>query len=233
MEAAKAFSINQSLISNEVPFRNGKIRFLVLILLALVLVTLMFAFNNPQALQDSIMKELKLSETQFNMLYTIIALPNLFCPFFVGIAIDFIGVKISLIVLMICIVCFQAIVACGAVYHSYETMLVGRMLFGIAMEGVTVAQTCFVSYWFLGKELAFAIGMATTLPELGSALNSLITPIIYEKSQNIGTPLLTSVGLCVFGLICACGAVYIDKIADEEDRQHNLRVVTDDEDIMS
>ena len=93
-------------------------------------------------------------------------------------------------------------------------MLIGRMLFGIAMESIAVTSTCFVSYWFLGKELAFSIGLVTTLPELGSALNSVITPLIYENTQSLGAPLLTSVGLCFIGFLSACGAAYIDKIAD-------------------
>lgn len=113
------------------------------------------------------------------MLYTIIALPNIIFPFFIGIIIDYIGVRVAFVVLTFGVIIFQTVVAVGGVTHSFQTMLIGRMLFGIAVESLSVAQTCFVSYWFLGKELAFAIGVATTLPELGNALNSVITPIIF------------------------------------------------------
>ena len=47
------------------------------------------------------------------------------------------------------------------------------------------AQASFVSFWFFGKELAFALGLAITIPELGNALNSFLTPIIYEKTQSL------------------------------------------------
>lgn len=98
------------------------------------------------------------------MLYTVIALPNIICPFFIGIIIDIIGIKIAAIGLTFAVVILQIVVAQGAVNKSYNTMIIGRLLFGIAMEGLNVVQTCFVSYWFLGKELAFALGIATTIP---------------------------------------------------------------------
>jgi hypothetical protein len=62
--------------------------------------------------------------------------------------------------------------------------------------------------------LAFSIGLATTLPELGNALNSLITPIVYDSTKKLGPPLFISVGICFISFCCACIAVYIDKKAD-------------------
>lgn len=85
------------------------------------------------------------------MLYTIIALPNIFFPFFVGVIIDYLGIRIAFISLTLGVVIFQAIVAFGGVFKSFQIMLIGRMFFGIAIESLNVAQTCFVSYWFLGK----------------------------------------------------------------------------------
>jgi MFS family permease len=111
----------------------------------------MYSFNNPQALQDSITKELQISPTQFNMLYTIIALPNIFFPIIVGVIIDYLGIRMALVVLTFAAMVFQTVVALGASNLSFETMLVGRMFFGIAVESLGVVQTCFVSYWFLGK----------------------------------------------------------------------------------
>lgn len=44
--------------SDQKPYRHGKIRFFTLFLLAMVVFGNQYAFNNPQALQDSIMEEL-------------------------------------------------------------------------------------------------------------------------------------------------------------------------------
>ena len=40
--------------TDRVPYRNGPIRFFLLFLLAMVVFGNQYAFNNPQALQDSI-----------------------------------------------------------------------------------------------------------------------------------------------------------------------------------
>lgn len=67
------------------------------------------------------------------MLYTIIALPNIVFPFFVGIVIDFIGVRVAFVVLTFGVIVFQTVVAIGGVTHNFQTMLIGRMFFGIAV----------------------------------------------------------------------------------------------------
>jgi hypothetical protein len=63
--------------------------------------------------------------------------------------------------------------------------------------------------------LAFALGLAITIPELGNALNSYLTPIIFENINSLGLPLFTSVGICFLSFICAIWAAYLDKAADE------------------
>lgn len=66
------------------------------------------------------------------MLYTIFALPNIFTAFFIGVLIDFLGVRIGIITLSSGVALFQIIIAIGGYNNSYYTILVGRMLFGIA-----------------------------------------------------------------------------------------------------
>jgi len=66
------------------------------------------------------------------MLYTIFALPNIFATFIIGFLIDFLGVRIGLVALSLGVAVFQCIVAAGGASKSYTTMLIGRMLFGIA-----------------------------------------------------------------------------------------------------
>lgn len=47
--------------STQKPYRHGRIRFVTLFLLAMVVFGNQYAFNNPQALQDSLMEELDIS----------------------------------------------------------------------------------------------------------------------------------------------------------------------------
>jgi hypothetical protein len=71
-----------------------------------------------------------------------------------------------------------------------------------------------ISIWFEGTEQLFALGVEITFLELGNALNTHLTPLIFDSSQNLGDPLLFSFGLCLIGFAFACTAVYIDKRAD-------------------
>ncbi|CAM5999938.1 unnamed protein product [Sphagnum balticum] len=74
---------------------------------------------------------------------------------------------------------FQLVIAVGGYTKSYATIIVGRLLIGLATESLCIAQNAMVSFWFKGKELALAIGVAVNFPELTNALNSAVTPVIY------------------------------------------------------
>jgi MFS family permease len=145
----------------------------------------------------------------------VFAFPNIFTTLILGILIDFLGVRIGVISLSIGVALAQLIVAFGGQYYSYNTLLIGRMIFGIASESLITAQASIMSFWFKGKELAFALGIILTSPELGNALNSYLSPIVYESTQSLGAPLFLSVGFCVLSVICGVILVYIDMKADK------------------
>lgn len=96
-------------------------------------------------------EDLGIGETQFQLLYTIFAFPNIFATFFLGFLIDFMGVRIGLVALAIGVVVFQLVIAIGGYAYSYTTILIGRMLFGLASESLITAQASMVSFWFKGK----------------------------------------------------------------------------------
>lgn len=56
-----------------------------------------------------------------------------------------------------------------------------------------------------------------TVPELASAANSFITPLIFDHYQHLALPLFFSVILCIFSFLCAILIVIIDKRADREE----------------
>lgn len=161
------------------PYRGKKVRFWVLLLLSMVIFGNQYAFNNPQALEKSIEHDLEIKETAYDMLYTAFSLPNIFATFILGYLIDYLGVRTGIVTLAVGITLFQLVIAIGGYAYSYKTILIGRILFGIASESLVTAQASMVSFWFKGKELALALGIAITFPELGNALNSWLTPLIY------------------------------------------------------
>jgi len=122
---------------------------------------------------------LDISEADFQLFYSLYALPNIFTLLFIGYLCDLFGVRISIMVLSGLIALFQLLIAVGGYAKSYYTILVGRILFGVVSEAVFIPQASIISFWFRGKEQAFALGIAITFPEMGNALNSYLTPIIF------------------------------------------------------
>lgn len=98
------------------------------------------------------------------MLYTVFAFPNIFATFIIGFLIDYLGVRVGLIALSTGVAVFQLVIAIGGYAYSYTTILIGRIMFGLASESLITAQASMVSFWFKGKELAFALGIAVTFP---------------------------------------------------------------------
>ncbi|CAD8118594.1 unnamed protein product [Paramecium sonneborni] len=202
-------------------FRQTKWRFLAVSLAALILLGNNYSFDNPQALQTQIQQELEINIIQFNLLYSVFALPNIFLTILGGMIIDRLGVRFGIFTFTLIVTIGQLIIALGGKFNEYSLMLLGRAIFGVASENLIIAQSTFVSLWFKGSELATAMGIIMTIPELGGALNSLLTPLIYESSQKLSVPLFTSVGFCLFSFACGIVLVYLDKFADKYDQRQS------------
>ncbi|KAJ3315161.1 hypothetical protein HDV04_004302 [Boothiomyces sp. JEL0838] len=98
----------------------------------------------------------------------------MFLPFLGGQLIDRYDSRYVLLVLSSVICIGQTIFAIGVTTRDFNLMLIGRTLFGIGGECVSVVQASITTTWFQGKELAFALGMR----RLGSMLNSISSPRI-------------------------------------------------------
>ncbi|CAD8202056.1 unnamed protein product [Paramecium pentaurelia] len=202
-------------------FRQTKWRFLAVSLAALILLGNNYSFDNPQALQTQIQQQLGISIIQFNLLYSVFALPNIFLTILGGMIIDRLGVRFGIFTFTLIVTIGQLIIALGGQFNQYSLMLLGRAIFGVASENLIIAQSTFVSLWFKGSELATAMGIIMTVPELGGALNSLLTPLIYQSSQKLSVPLFASVGFCLFSFICGMILVYLDKYAEKYDQRQS------------
>ena len=133
------------------PYRNGKIRFLLLFLASMTVFSNHYSFNNPQALESYMIQDLNISIAQFQLLYTVFALPNIITTFFFGYFVDYFGVKISLIIFSVAILVFQVMVAIGGYVYSYIVILIGRLLFGLASGGLISSLAAILTFWFKGK----------------------------------------------------------------------------------
>ena len=131
--------------------RKSNIRFVMLALLCASLFGNHFCFNIMQALEVPLIEELDINVTQFNYFYTGFALPNIFLAVFVGMLVDVVGVRLMFFLMCLCSTLFQVLIMVGVYYHSFVTILIGRILFGIVSEGLITTQLSFMAMWFIGK----------------------------------------------------------------------------------
>ena len=75
--------------------RKTRIRFFALAMAALLMFGNNYAFDNPQALQKQIMRDVGVSSPQYNMLYSAFSFPNIFMTLAGGFMIDFLGFRVT------------------------------------------------------------------------------------------------------------------------------------------
>jgi nitrate/nitrite transporter NarK len=182
---------------------EGSSRWLLLFLSTGAMLCSYLAFDQPSALKNALQGELKLSDFQFNALYTVDALPNIVWPLFAGMLVDYIGASASFTLFVMAICCGQLALAVGVSSSNFVLMLVGRGLFGMGAEAVSVAQVNFIdnnhndcipltssvvlfqnarlSSWFEGKEKSFSLGINLSMARLGTVLNYYVSPILLTR----------------------------------------------------
>jgi len=203
------------------PFRLTSWKWLALALMNLILFGYLGVFDSPQPLQTQIMKEFKIGEDKYNLLYAFMAAPNIILPIFAGVLVDKMGARLSLIVFGTLVVLGQMIFGYGAQIMSFNMMLAGRVVYSLGADPLNIAQVVMVNKWFKGKELALAISLGSLMAGGGKAFNSAIIPIVYDIAQNIHVPLYFGGFICFLSLICAIVMVIWDKINDKREIQYN------------
>jgi MFS family permease len=133
------------------PFRQGPVRFVALVVLALTAVGELYTFNIPQAIEESFKEQLEISESQFELLYTYYALPNIFTTVLLGAFMDIVGIRIGVVLMACTLAIGQSVCAFGAGIDSFGTILAGRVIAGISAESLMTAQTALVCLWFAGQ----------------------------------------------------------------------------------
>ena len=168
---------------------NLHLRWIVLALACSLLFGNYYAYDNPAALNISLQQFLGHSyddwQYELNLLYAVYSFPNMFLPLLGGQLIDRYPPHRILIIFSLIITVGQTIFSIGVTFKSFPTMIIGRILFGIGSESVSVIQSSITTMFFKDKELAFALGMNIAIARLGSVTNSILTPLIVA---NFGVP---------------------------------------------
>lgn len=174
-----------------------------------------YSYDIPSATKNPLQDYLNLTDTQYNMIYTVYSIPNMLLPVFGGALVDLIGVNTTIIGFLVIIAVGQAFFAMGITVKFFPLVLAGRVIMGVGGESLGVAQSTLLASWFKGKEVAFAMGLNLSVSRMGSVINDYLSPYIYT---NYSLPDVLWVGFvaCVVSLLAAIFLVVIDKVKSRQ-----------------
>ena len=124
------------------------VRWLVLLLLSLLMTGNYYCYDNPAALYTQLshlFSGVAHFDLYFDALYSVYSLPNIVLPLVGGVIVDRAGVVFSLNLFTCLCLTGQVVVASACAAGSFEGMLVGRAIFGLGGESLSVAQSAFVT----------------------------------------------------------------------------------------
>ena len=197
---------------------DSLLRWAVLVCGCIALISNYYCYDNPAALKTQLIQSTGMSEEQFALVYSVYSLPNIVLPFFGGHLCDVFGPGPCLVVFSLCLVAGQVIFALGVSTSSVSIVLVGRAVYGLGGENMTVALSTLLASWFRGKEMALAMGLFVALARLGSVFNNFASPII-SRATNISTAIWFGAVLLGAGVAACCTIVWAERAVARQMRR--------------
>jgi MFS family permease len=196
---------------------KSPLRWPVLVLACLMLVGSYYCFDIPSALKtqinDYMQDPAKQYETDFALMYTLYAAPNILLPFFGGYFVDRFGVGFCLLVFTSLIAVGQVAVTIGFIAKSWPIIFLGRLIFALGGENLIVANSALLADWFKGKELAFAFGINLSIARVGSVINNILSPAL-TRSVGLIFALWFGAFTCVASMACVVLTIPLDRKLD-------------------
>jgi len=212
-------------------------RWWVLALLCVVIYSFVYCYDTPFAIQNQLIDEYGLTETEYNLLYAVYGYINMIAPLFAGILVDWIGINSSTLIFYILIVTGQTlfVLACSQNISSLALMLIGRAIFGVGAEQFHLSRKWILFDYFSSTEYYLASAISLSFSRIGSASQSYINTALYNR-HGIGAVLLIGLLLVVISFILLIAFLYIQKRhqisranhANQTDAKHVHKPETDE-----
>jgi len=119
---------------------------------------------------------------------------------------------------MILLLFGQSLFGVSAIKVGYMFWLacIARFFVGLGSKNISVARTTYSSDWFIGSELAFALGSGVGVSRIGVITATSIFPIIYNWSKSfVFTCWFTNL-FVLFSAICGLVAILLDQYTINE-----------------
>ncbi|KAG0191050.1 hypothetical protein DFQ28_001045 [Apophysomyces sp. BC1034] len=166
-----------------------------------ILVGSHFAAHTLGAMKSKLKEEFDITNAQYGVIQSSVAIVNTVLPVLGGIFIDAFGTIAGSILTTILVTSGNVLVAISTSNTSLSTMIVGRILYGIGSGTVVIVQETILSQWFRGRSLAVVVALMLTVSRLASFLAQATVVPIARWTGWYGYAFWFSAGLCIFSLI--------------------------------
>ncbi|CDW88287.1 major facilitator superfamily domain-containing protein 1 [Stylonychia lemnae] len=192
----------QSLNDQQVHIKKKNLRMLIVFLSASANFGNAFCGNSAAPLQREIQNDMNIIETDFNLLFSIRGLSNLFMPFLIGTIVEKFGFKYCLMLLCTFCTIGQMFFAIGLSLHNYHMLLMGRFIFGLS-DSVSIFQQTILCYWFEPTQLPFVFGILLFMVKIVRAINDNVASVYFNATGSLASYFWIGFVVCLGSLISA------------------------------
>ena len=183
---------------NQTPETSQRYLIAILLLNLMVCFGMNYVYDAPQALEDPLIRGLKIDTLKISMMYSLYSLPNLVLTPVVGIAISRLGCHNACLVYT-SIVFFGSLVTFFGVYQSSFVYIVfGRSLIGLGGEGARIVQMTINELWFFGYFLSTSVAWGEIMECLAGYLGNVMHPELLVQTRSLPTPFFAMALVCFF-----------------------------------
>ncbi|KAI9598856.1 major facilitator superfamily domain-containing protein [Syncephalis fuscata] len=175
-----------------------------------------FAAHTLGTLKGKVKEELHISNSQYGVLQSSVAIVNTVLPMVAGFFVDTFGTQIGSVLATSLIASGYVLAAFSTNIASFPIMVIGYVLYGLGSGSVTVVQGTILSHWFRGKGLAIAMGMEIATSRLASYLSMATVVSIAQWTGFYGWAFWFAALLCVLSWTVNLGYVLFIRYLHEE-----------------
>ncbi|KAL2912899.1 hypothetical protein HK105_207570 [Polyrhizophydium stewartii] len=203
-------------------------RWTVLALSSCLLFGNYYAYDLPAALNRPLQAFMASADSEFavqlGLMYSAYSLPNVVLPLVGGWLADRLG-SWRLMLACAALVCAgQLCFAAGVSARSFALMQLGRVVFGVGGETLSVCQSAITASWFQGREMALALGINLSIARLGSVFNDVASPYV-ALHASIPAAMWLGAVTCTCSFLCAASLAYLEALMPANFRSSRAQIL--------
>ena len=134
-------------------------------------------------------------------------------------------ISLGILIFTIIFIVGQGVFAISFQLQTYALAFIGRVIYAIGDSNLSVAANSFLSKYFSGKEIAFALGVKSCLPRLGGIAINTLQPIFYNYFQNLHSVFYITFGIASLAILIVVMLMHYNNEESIQEESTHLRDV--------